>query len=110
MIRHEKNLTEEITLAGAALGAFKKASFNELDLQFHDGDMMVFYTDGIIESRNRLGVEMGYHAFARLVKDSWSQEPEAAYNAICNGYKNHIDGEEAQDDLTMVVICYNRRV
>lgn len=110
IIRREKNHIEEVTLAGAALGAFKKASFNELELQFNNGDMMVFYTDGIIESRNRLGVEMGYHGFAELVKRSWSNDPEMAYNAICEGYRQHLDGEEAQDDLTMVVICYNRPV
>ena len=99
---------EEITLAGAALGAFKKANFQEREIVFKPGDMLVLYTDGIIETRNREGVELGYTNFARLVQESAGSDPEEVYNRICVGYYRHIAGQEAQDDLTLVVICYSR--
>jgi len=97
----------EITLAGAALGSFKKAKLQQLDIEFKSGDLLVFYTDGIIEARNSAGVELGYVEFARLVEKSAGPDPETVYNKICKGYYKHIAGMEAQDDLTLVVICYN---
>ncbi len=99
--------TSEITLQGAALGAFKKAKFSELELELSSGDMIVFYTDGIIEARDANDIEMGYEGFAKLVRESVDSDPAAAYEKICAGYMKHIAGQDAQDDLTMVVICYN---
>ncbi len=99
--------TEEISLSGAALGSFKKAKLQEREITFKPGDFMVFYTDGIIEARNREGVEFGYENFARLVAESAEKNPEVIYSRICAGYDRHITGMEAQDDLTLVVICYN---
>ncbi|OGK07608.1 MAG: hypothetical protein A2W80_10935 [Candidatus Riflebacteria bacterium GWC2_50_8] len=98
--------SEEIALPGAALGAFKKANFQQREIAFKSGDLLVFYTDGIIETRNRDGVEFGYANFARLVEESAGNDPEEVYNRICAGYYRHIAGQEAQDDLTLVVICY----
>ena len=98
---------EEVTLAGAALGSFKKAKLQQLEIEFRPGDLMLFYTDGIIEARNRDGVEFGYQNFARLVEKSAGPDPETVYNKICEGYYQHIAGMEAQDDLTLVVICHN---
>ncbi|PKL41636.1 MAG: hypothetical protein CVV41_17950 [Candidatus Riflebacteria bacterium HGW-Riflebacteria-1] len=97
---------EEIALPGAALGAFKKANFQQREIAFKSGDLLVFYTDGIIETRNRDGVEFGYANFARLVEKSSGNDPEEVYNRICASYYQHIAGQQAQDDLTLVVICY----
>lgn len=101
-----RNDVNEISLSGAALGAFKKGSFNETTIQFSPGDLMVFYTDGIIEARSQADKELGYENFASLVKSSWHENPEEVYNKICAGYRQHIAGMDAQDDLTMVIICY----
>ncbi|PKL48253.1 MAG: hypothetical protein CVV42_10255 [Candidatus Riflebacteria bacterium HGW-Riflebacteria-2] len=106
-IFYRNGRAEEITLAGAALGSFKKANLQQLEIDFRPGDLMVFYTDGIIEARNLAGVEFGYAEFARLVERSAGPDPEAVYNKICEGYHQHIAGMEAQDDLTLVVICHN---
>jgi serine phosphatase RsbU (regulator of sigma subunit) len=87
------------------LGAFKKANFAETTIDLLAGDMMVFYTDGIIEARNQSGQEMGYEGFAELVKKSRDADPQKVYQNIRNGYLAHISGMEAQDDLTILVIC-----
>lgn len=96
----------ELSLAGAALGAFKKAKFSEIELHFKPGDCMVFYTDGIIEARNPQGKEMGYEGFLRLVKNSWHLEPQIMYDTIYSAYLDHIGGQDAEDDLTMVIVVF----
>lgn len=102
-----KGKVEEITLAGAALGSFRKAKLQQHEITFNPGDFMVFYTDGIIEARSQAGDEFGYTEFARLVAASADSCPEKIYQNICQGYYRHIEGMDAQDDLTLVIICYN---
>lgn len=104
--RRETRSASEITLAGAALGAFKKANFSQTEIVFAHGDLMVFYTDGIIEARNLAGEELGYEGFARLVEVSWNEDPETVYQNICSGYLRHIAGCGAQDDLTLLIVSF----
>ncbi|MFZ5952516.1 MAG: SpoIIE family protein phosphatase [Candidatus Rifleibacteriota bacterium] len=99
----------ELTLAGAALGAFKKARFSELNLEFAEGDALVFYTDGIIEARNKFGQELGYNQFAQLARKCWNPDPEKIYKCLYQAYLEHIGGQAPEDDLTMVVVVFKGR-
>lgn len=107
LIREKANVAEELTLAGAALGAFKKANFSEVEIAFAPGDAIVFYTDGIVEARNRAGKELGYDNLKKLLKKSWDSNAETYYNNIFRAYLEHIGDEGAQDDLTMVILVYS---
>ena len=106
IIRKNHNIIEELTLAGAALGAFKKTNYSEVEILFEPGDAMVFYTDGIVEARNSSGEEMGYDNLKKLLASSWNEDSETFYNNIYQGYMNHLGDEAAQDDLTMVILVY----
>lgn len=106
IIRRERNEVEELTLAGAALGAFKKANYSEIEIVFEPGDAIVFYTDGIVEARNSSGEEMGYDNLKKLLAASWNEDAEIFYNNIYQGYMDHLKGEGAQDDLTMVILVF----
>lgn len=107
LVENHGKSAREVSLAGAALGAFKKARFNEIEIQFKPGDAILFYTDGIIEARNRQGEEIGYERFCELARKSWSNDPATMYSAIYQAYLQHIGGQEAQDDLTMVVTIFS---
>lgn len=106
LIRENATVAEELTLAGAALGAFKKANFSETEVSFAPGDAIVFYTDGIVEARNSAGEELGYENLKILLKRCWDGNAETYYQKIYQAYLDHIGDEGAQDDLTMVVLVY----
>lgn len=106
IIRKNRNLVEELTLTGAALGAFKKANYTEIDIAFEPGDAIVFYTDGIVEARNRAGDEIGYDHLKELFKSCWHENAEIFYNNVYQSYMAHLDGEAAQDDFTMVILVF----
>jgi|GEM_PF-539910 len=109
IIRRQRNEVEELTLAGAALGAFKKANYSEVEIVFEPGDAIVFYTDGIVEARNGSGEEMGYDNLKKLLAKCWHEDAETFYNNIYQGYMDHLGGEGAQDDLTMVILVFTGR-
>ena len=107
IVRKKSGSVEELTLAGAALGAFKKANFAQVDVRFEPGDAIVFYTDGIVEARNRQGDEIGYDRLRQILFESWDTDAEKFYNNVYEAYMQHIGEEGAQDDLTMVILVFN---
>jgi serine phosphatase RsbU (regulator of sigma subunit) len=106
IIRKSQDSAEELTLAGAALGAFKKPNYSEITIDFAPGDAIVFYTDGIVEARNSRGEELGYDNLKILLKNCWNENAETFYNNIYQNYMKHLGDEGAQDDLTIVILVY----
>ncbi|NLI76763.1 MAG: SpoIIE family protein phosphatase [Candidatus Riflebacteria bacterium] len=69
------------------------------------GDVMVLYTDGLIEARDARGNELGYDGFAALARQSWHPRPGAMESAIREGFARHLGNQAAQDDLTLVLVA-----
>lgn len=111
LIRENGRKAEELTLSGPALGAFKKAGYSSCNLGFKHGDAMIFYTDGIVETRNPQGEEIGYSGFKQILLDSYDMNPEVFYNNVLQHYQKHLGENEAQDDLTyLIMICDESKI
>ena len=107
-VRHSENLIEEVKMSGAALGAFKKAAYKEKPLDLKSGDALVFYTDGIVECKNKAGEMLGYDNLKTIILQSWDSNPEIYYNNILKAYYAYVgENAEAGDDLTFVVLMFN---
>jgi hypothetical protein len=107
VLRRKKQIVEELFLQGSALGAFKRASYDELTLSLEPGDAVIFYTDGLVEARNKDGEELGYDGLKALLLETWDKDAENYYNNIYNRYIKHIESASAEDDLTIIVMVYN---
>ena len=108
LIRHSENTAIEIKMAGAALGAFKRAVYKEMPLDFRPGDAIVFYTDGIVECKNKNGEMLGYDKLKTTLLQCWDSNPEIYYNNILKAYYDYVDEDsEAGDDLTFVILMFN---
>jgi sigma-B regulation protein RsbU (phosphoserine phosphatase) len=110
LIRPSENIAVEIKMAGAALGAFKRAVYTEMALDFRPGDAIVFYTDGIVECKNQKGEMLGYERLKTTLLQCWDANPEIYYNNILKAYYEYVgDDAEAGDDLTFVILVYNEK-
>ncbi|MFZ5949188.1 MAG: PP2C family protein-serine/threonine phosphatase [Candidatus Rifleibacteriota bacterium] len=99
---------EEVILPGPVLGAFKKAAYKETDIELRSGDVMVFYTDGIIEARNQVGDEIGYSGFKEILLKNYSPDPQVFYHRVFGEYLAFLGRASAQDDLTMLFLACNK--
>lgn len=97
----------EITLPGPVLGGFKNSKFSEIDLQMRPGQALVLYTDGIIESKNPAGNEIGYERFKQWLTQHYNPDATKYYHAIYDEYTRWLDTAEVQDDLTLIILIYS---
>ena len=82
IIRKSKGIVEELKLPGAVLGAFKKGKFTEKSVEFDVGDAIVFYTDGVVECKNKSGVVLGYDNLKILLQKCWDKDAKKFYNNV----------------------------
>src|SRR5215468_8769942 len=93
-----------LDIAGVPLGLFPESKYDETSLQLLSGDVMVFYSDGVIEMRNEAGEEFGLSGLAETVSASCDKSPEDIVKSVSATLAEFIGRVRPQDDRTMIVI------
>jgi len=104
LVNAARSSVEELTLNAPVLGGFKNSKFSEIDVELDENSALVFYTDGIIESRNAEGQELGYESFKTMLLKSWDKDASAFYDNIYRAYLNWTVSVPPQDDMTVLVV------
>src|SRR5580692_11997321 len=95
---------QPIEIAGLPSGLFDDADYDELSFRAKPGDMFIFFSDGILDARNRAGSMFGRGRLDQVVSQNLDAPPDAVVKAIFKAVAEHAAGEEAFDDETVVVI------
>lgn len=105
---HWCSRTRETELVGEGappLGTFLDARYQEVRRPLHPGDLLVFYTDGLLEARNAAGDEYGDTRLQRTVsRRAGSASAREVRDAILGDLSNFKGDEEQSDDITVVVV------
>ncbi len=70
------------------------------------GDILVFYTDGVTEAKNRLGEQFGMEQLSAAVRRGPSLPPEEIMANIYNAAADFC-GDDFDDDVTILVVRCN---
>ncbi len=95
---------EIIEAAGLPLGLFDEAEYDEFNFRAKPGDLFVFFSDGILDARNRAGDSFGRHRVEEIVASCASKSPDCVVNTIFKAVTEHAAGVETFDDQTVVAI------
>jgi sigma-B regulation protein RsbU (phosphoserine phosphatase) len=95
---------EIIEATGLPLGLFDTAEYDELTFQAKPGDMFVFFSDGILDARNRAGEMFGRAGVERVIASCPDQSPDCVVNSLFAAVEEHAAGEDTFDDQTVVAI------
>lgn len=87
---------------GPAIGLVPEATYKSESLRFAEGDMLVMYTDGLVEARNGDKTEFGQEGLFKYTSDNFSQPPEAFVNGLLSEIESF--GATIRDDLTLMVL------
>lgn len=87
------------------LGTFLDARYQLISRPLQPRDVLVFYTDGLLEARNAAGVEYGEARFQRAVaRLAASGSAREIRDAVLGDLSNFKGDEEQYDDITIVVV------
>jgi phosphoserine phosphatase RsbU/P len=103
----EKTL-HSFTPAGLGLGIADTETFSthisEQVIDFKDGDLLVLYTDGVVEAVDPKNSYYGEQRLRKLVKTFHEAGSETVLNKIVDDLNAFCEGANQHDDMTIVII------
>jgi sigma-B regulation protein RsbU (phosphoserine phosphatase) len=89
---------------GTVVGAFPFAKYEERTVELENGDIVVAYTDGIVEPENPYGEMFGENRMKDLVLRYAYEGSSAIIARTMEAVVQWTGSSELQDDMTMVVV------
>jgi hypothetical protein len=104
----EKDATFKINTTGFALGmtstpALKK-NMKESRFKFEQGDSLLFYTDGLVEARNKANEEYGFERLEGLFSIYGSLHSKTITKKIQSSVESFLGEEKPLDDITFTTV------
>lgn len=98
--------SRELSCGGMVLGVMPQPDYQEETVKLSDGDLLVLYTDGVIETTDVLGTEFGLLRLAGAVKNRDSIPASHLITNICKALDSFAAGAPQNDDITMILVSY----
>lgn len=98
---------EILPSASYPLGVRNNATYPEKQVQLHPGDLLVFYSDGIIEAKNPEGEEFGFDRMETLVRTHGAKPADRFVKELLAEWRDFaFEGKEqpTEDDVTVVAV------
>ncbi len=97
-------LPEPMITNGIALGIIDEAEIEEKTLQLAPGDVVLFYTDGVVDALNAAGEFFGEERLAKLLHAQRDQPGEAIADAIDAAVRDFAADAPQYDDITLILV------
>ncbi len=94
----------EIELDGLPLGIDRDCTFEEVTAWLQPGDVLLLYTDGVVEATNEQGELFGFERFYQLLGESPSRRPRTLTRQIVRAVRAFTGPQPQDDDITLVVL------
>jgi sigma-B regulation protein RsbU (phosphoserine phosphatase) len=101
-----KLMTTRLDKGGPVLGLFPDAPYEATTVEVSSGDLLVMYSDGLVEATNREGEEYGDDRLTELLHRHADETPAQLRESIKTSLASFASESEAQDDLTFAVIRF----
>jgi sigma-B regulation protein RsbU (phosphoserine phosphatase) len=95
---------ERLECGGTVLGLFADAEYEEAAVKLESGDVVVVFTDGLIEARNPAGEEFGEPRLLGLLTEHSHLSASELEKLIWQSVQSWTAGAEQEDDLTLLIL------
>jgi sigma-B regulation protein RsbU (phosphoserine phosphatase) len=95
---------EIVEATGLPLGLFDDAEYDEFTFRVKPGEMFVFFSDGILDARNKAGDMFGRHRVEQILTKCADKSADCVVESLFKAVTEHAAGEETFDDQTVVAI------
>jgi sigma-B regulation protein RsbU (phosphoserine phosphatase) len=103
LLLHDGTFTE-LPATGTVLGPIPGARYETAAANLESGDVLLMYTDGVVERENRDGSRYGTDRLRQLVRSLGSAGARRIATAVLSAAAAHGEGVSAADDMTALVV------
>ena len=93
-----------LSTGGIVAGIFANPEYEEERISLQKGDVVTFYTDGVVEAENPRGDQFGEEQLEELVKTNAFLTADDIRALILDEVSDWIEGREQRDDVTVVTL------
>lgn len=101
--RAASNRFEEIEVKGRVLGVSQQTKYEQQEIQIHLNDMIMIFTDGVTETRNRQGEFIDKQILMNIVDKYRDLHPQDIVQVLYETILK-VQNAERKDDLTILII------
>ncbi len=104
ILRRANGAVEYLKEGGLALGTFHDSAYEERPIYLNAGDILLYYTDGVTESKNCDDQEFGVDRLITALEESKALSAKEIIKYVIDSTRKFSNCQTEIDDLTMVVI------
>lgn len=104
MLFREGRLVANLDVGGMVLGVVPETGYEEATVELHREDVLVLYSDGIIDAADPTDRAFGLERFRELVGTRRGQNAGELVREIMAGVETFAQGAPPTDDMTLLVI------
>ncbi|HLV01963.1 MAG TPA: PP2C family protein-serine/threonine phosphatase, partial [Acidobacteriota bacterium] len=94
----------KLETGGTVIGLFEGLKYQEELVQTRPGDLILLYTDGVIEATSLSGEEFGEERLVRLISENRFLTAEDIRKTVIEEVQRHSGREVPEDDITLVCL------
>jgi phosphoserine phosphatase RsbU/P len=95
---------EELSQGETVLGLFPDVQRSEIEVNLRKNDLLVMYTDGIIEAEDKKGKQFSKERFKKFIREHQQLDVESIKHKLIRALKDFIGGVQFDDDVTFIII------
>ena len=99
----ENGSVRRLAVGGTVVGIFDDSKYDQETICLKSGDLLVAYTDGIVECVNEYGEEFGENRLIQLVRENRHLSAEGMRDLIVQQVSSWSFADEREDDMTMII-------
>ena len=95
---------EKLDHRNTALGIFQNMQYTEDQIQVNAGDILVLYTDGVVELMNQQGESFGIQRLKQVIFENRPATSAELVSKVIEAVQLFSDDDSFPDDLTLVIV------
>ena len=97
---------QRLETGGPVLGLIPDAPFTQGQQVIRKGDVLVAFSDGIVEAPNFNSEEFGEQRLIDAIRDGWKDSACGIRNSVLNRVRAYMNNGQAVDDQTLMVVQF----
>jgi sigma-B regulation protein RsbU (phosphoserine phosphatase) len=94
----------QMSIGGIPVGMFPDTEFHSDEVILRKNDLVVMYTDGVVEAINKNDVEFGFKRLCEIININHKLDPENITKEIMSEIASHTGNSSFADDVTIVIL------